>query len=109
MSSTWTEKFQMYKLDLEKAEDKEMKLPNSVGSYWKQGKPRKTSTSASSTILKAFDCEDHNKLLKCFKEMEIQDHLTCLPRNQHAGQEVTESDIEQWTGSKLEKEYVKVI
>ena len=86
-----------------------MKLPNSVGSYRKQGNPRKTSTSASSTMLKAFDCEDHKKLLKLFKEMEIQDHLVCLPRNQHAGQEVIESDIEQWIGSKLEKEYVKAV
>ena len=36
---------------------------------------------------KAFDCVDHNKLWKILKEMEIQDHLTCLLRNLHAGQE----------------------
>ena len=38
---------------------------------------------------KAFDCVDHNKLWKILKEMGIPDHLTCLLRNLHAGQEVT--------------------
>ena len=38
---------------------------------------------------KAFDCVDHNKLWKILKEMEIPDHLTCLLRNQYAGQEAT--------------------
>ena len=38
---------------------------------------------------KAFDCVDHNKLLKILKEMGIPDHLTCLLRNLYAGQEAT--------------------
>ena len=38
---------------------------------------------------KAFDCVDHNKLWKILKEMGIPDHLTCLLRNLHAGQEST--------------------
>ena len=38
-------------------------------------------------MTKAFDCVDHNKLWKILKEMEIPDHLTCLLRNLHAGQE----------------------
>ena len=38
---------------------------------------------------KAFDCVDHNKLWKILKEMGIPDHLTCLLRNLHAGQETT--------------------
>ena len=38
---------------------------------------------------KAFDCVDHNKLWKIVKEMGIPDHLTCLLRNLHAGQEAT--------------------
>ena len=38
---------------------------------------------------KAFDCVDHNKLWKILKEMGIADHLTCLMRNLHAGQEAT--------------------
>ena len=38
---------------------------------------------------KAFDCVDHNKLLKIFQDMGIPDHLTCLLRNLYAGQEAT--------------------
>ena len=38
---------------------------------------------------KAFDCVDHNKLWEILKEMRIPDHLTCLLRNLHAGQEAT--------------------
>ena len=59
---------------------------------------------------KAFDCVDHNKLWKILKEIGIPDHLTCLLRNLYAGQEATvELDMEQWTGSKLGKEYVKAL
>ena len=49
---------------------------------------------------KASDYVDHNKLWKILKELGIPDHLTCLLRNLYAGQEATEPDIEQWTGSK---------
>ena len=49
---------------------------------------------------KAFDCVDHIKLWKILKEMGIPDHLTCLLRNLYAGQEATELDMEQRTGSK---------
>ena len=38
---------------------------------------------------KAFDCVDHNQLWKVLKEMGIPDHLACLLRNLHAGQEAT--------------------
>ena len=38
---------------------------------------------------KAFDCVDHYKLWKIFKEMGIPDHFTCLLRNLYAGQEAT--------------------
>ena len=41
--------------------------------------------------------------------MGIPDHLICFLRNLHAGQEVTELDMEQWTGSKLGKVYVNVV
>ena len=58
---------------------------------------------------KAFDCVDHNKLRKILQEMGIPDHLTCLLRNLYAGQEATEPDMEQQTGSKLGKEYVKAV
>ena len=43
---------------------------------------------------------NHNKLWKILKEIGIPDHLTYLLRNLYAGQEVTELDMEQQTGSK---------
>ena len=49
---------------------------------------------------KAFDCVDHNKLWEIPQEMGIPDHLTCLLRNLYAGQEETELNMEQQTGSK---------
>ena len=77
----------MFKLVLEKAEEPEIKLPTSAGSWKKQGSFRKTSISALMT--KAFDCVDHNKLWKILKEMGIPNHLSCLLRNLYAGQEAT--------------------
>ena len=79
----------MFKLDLEKAEEPEIKLPTSVGSQKKQESSRKTSTSGFIDYAKAFDCVDHNKLWKVLKEMGIPDHVTCLLRNMYAGQEAT--------------------
>ena len=51
---------------------------------------------------------DYNKLWKILKEMGIPDHPTCLLRNLYAGQEAT-VHVEQWTGSKLGKEYIKAV
>ena len=59
---------------------------------------------------KAFDCVDHNKLWKILQEMGIPDHLTCLLRNLHAGQEATVRTRHATTdGFKLGKEYVKAV
>ena len=91
--------FQMFKLDLEKAEEPEIKLPTSVGSSKKQESSRKTSTSALLTMPKPSDCEDHNNLWKVLKEMGIPEHLTCLLRNLYAGQEAavrTEHGTTDW-------------
>ena len=77
-----------FKLVLEKAEEPEIKLPTSAGSWKKQESSRKTSISALLTV-KDFDCVDHNKLWKILEEMRIPDHLTCLLRNLYAGQEKT--------------------
>ena len=53
---------------------------------------------------------DHNKLWKILKEMGVPDNLTCLLRNVYAGQEQQlEPDMEQQTGSKLEKDYIKAV
>src|SRR5574337_1247889 len=77
----------MFKLDLEKAEEPEIKLPKSIGSLKKQESSRKTSTSALLTMPKPLTV--WIKLWKIFKEMGIPDHLTCLLRNLYAGQEAT--------------------
>ena len=99
--------FQMFKLDLEKAEEPEIKLPTSVGSLKKQDNSRKTST-ALLTVPNPL-CRSH-KLWKILQEMGIPDHLTCLLRNLCAGKkQQVEPDVEQQTGSKSGKEYVKVV
>ena len=77
----------MFKLDLEKAEEPEIKLPTSAVSQKKQENSKKNIYFTD--CAKAFDCVDHNKLWKILKEMEIPDHLTCLLRNLYAGQEAT--------------------
>ena len=79
----------MFKLDLEKAEEPEIKLPITIGLSKKQESSKKTSTSALLTMPKTFDYVDHHKLWKIIKEMGIKEHLTCLLRNLYTGQEVT--------------------
>ena len=102
-NSTWTVNFQMFKLDLEKAEEPEIKLSTSTGSSKKQEISRKNIYSFFIDYTKAFNCVDHKKLWKILQEMRIPDHLTCLLRNLYAGQEATELDMEQLTGSKYGK------
>ena len=74
----------MFKLDLEKAEEPEIKLPTSAESSKKQESSRKTSISALLTMPKPLTVWITWKILK---EMEMLDHLTCLLRNLYAGQE----------------------
>ena len=78
----------MFKLDLEKAEEPEIKLPTSVGSLKKQESSKK-HLLCFIDYTKAFDCVDHNKLWKILKEMGIPDHPMCLLRNLYADQEAT--------------------
>ena len=78
----------MLKLDLEKAEEPEIKLPTSVGSSKKQENSRKTSTSALLTMPKAWTAWITTNW-KILKEMGIPDHLTCPLRNLYAGQKAT--------------------
>ena len=84
----------MYKLDLEMAEEPEIKFPASTGSQKIQGNSRKTSASASLTMLNPLGVWIITNW-KTLKEMGIPDHLTCHLRNLYAGQEVTEQDMEQ--------------
>ena len=88
----------MFKLDLEKVEEPEIKLPTSIGSLKKRESARKNICFID--YAKAFDCVDHTKLWKILKKMGIPVHLTCLLRNMYAGQDVTELDMKQQTGSK---------
>ena len=72
--------FQMFKLDLEKAEEPEIKLPT----FWIIRKAREFQKNIYFCFIdyaKAFDCVDHNRLWKILKEMGIPDHLTCLLRS----------------------------
>ena len=78
----------MFKMDLEMAEEPEIKLLTSIGSS-KKPEFHKNIYFSSIDYAKAFDCVDHNKLWKILQEMEIPDHLTCLLRNLYAGQEAT--------------------
>ena len=76
----------MFKLDLEKVEEPEIKLPDFVD-YQKNRTATKKIYFCFIDYAKAFDCVDHHKLWKILKEMGIPDHLTCLLRNLYAGQE----------------------
>ena len=80
--------FQVFKLDLEKAEEPEIKLPSSIGSLKKQ-EFQKNIYFCYTDYVKAFDCVDHNKLWKILQEMGIPDHLTCLLRKLYTGHETT--------------------
>ena len=78
--------FQMFKLDLEKAEE-----PDQITNiHWIIKKAREFQKNICFIVYaKAFDCVGHNKLWKIPKEMGIPDHLTCFLRNLYAGQETT--------------------
>ena len=89
----------MFKLDLEKTEESEIKLPVSVGSSKKQESFREISISALLTMPKPLTVWIQTNW-KILKEMGIPDHLTYLLKNLYAGQEQQlELDVEQQTGS----------
>ena len=94
-------KFQMFKMDLEKTEEPEIKLPTSVGSSKNQESSRKTSISALFTTPKPLTVWIITTW-KILKEMGIPDHLTCYLRKLYTGQEETvRTGHGTWTGSKL--------
>ena len=100
----------MFKLDLGKAEEPEIKLPTSVGSLKKQENSRRTSASASLTTLKPLTMWIATNCGKFLKRWEYQ---TILPASSEICMQVKkqqlEAEMEQWTGSKLGKEYVKAV
>ena len=96
----------MFKLDLKKAEDPEIKLPTSAGSRKKQ-EFQKNIYYCFIHYAKAFDCVAHNKLENSERDGNTRPaswETYMRVRKQHL-----EPDMEQWTGSKLGKEYVKTV
>ena len=97
---TWIEKFQMYKLDLEKAEEPEIKLLTSIGSKKKQESCRKISTFALSTMSKPLSVWI---TINCGKFWERWENQTTWPASWEICMQVRkqqlELDMEQQTGS----------
>ena len=100
----------MFKLDLENAEEPEIKLPPSVGSSKKQESSRKTSASALLTMPKPLTEWVTTNSEKLFKRWEYQ---TTWPASWEIYMQVKkqqlEVDMEQQTGSKSGKEYIKTV
>ena len=100
----------MFKLDLEKAEESEIKLPTSTGSSKKQESSRKTSISALLTMPKPLTVWITTNCRKFFKRLEYQ---TIWPASWEICIQVKkqqlELDMEQHAGSKLRKEYVNAV
>ena len=98
----------MFKLDF-KAEEPDIKLPTFIGSWRKKGF-QKNIYLGFIDYAKAFDCVDHNKLWKFLKRWEYQ---TTLPASWDICMQVKkqqlELDIEQQTGSKLGKKWIKAV
>ena len=90
----------MFKLVLEKAEEPEIKLPISAGSWKKQESSINNIYFCFIVYAKVFDCVGHNKLWKILKEMGIPDHLTSWETCMQARKQQLELDMEQQTGSK---------
>ena len=89
----------MFMLDLEKAEEPEIKCQHLLD-HQKAREFQKNIYFCFIDYAKAFDFVDHSKLWKILQEIGIPDHLSCVLRNLYAGQEATELDMKQWTGSK---------
>ena len=96
----------MFKLDLGKAEEPEIKLPTSTGSLKKQESSRKPSTFALLTMLKPLIVWITTNW-KILKEMGIPDYLRYA--DMQVRKQQLELDMEQQTGSKWEKEFVKAV
>ena len=90
----------MFTLVLEKAEEPEIKLPTSAGS-WKKREFQKNIYFCFIAYAKAFDCVDHKKLWKILKEMGIPDHWPASWETyMRVRKQQLELDMEQQTGSK---------
>ena len=81
--------FQMFKLDLEKAEEPEIKLPTFVGSLKKPRKFQKNTYFCFIDYAKAFDCVDHNKLENSERDGNARPPYLPPQKSVCAGQEAT--------------------
>ena len=101
---------QIYKLDLEKADEPEIKLPTSGGSQKKQENSRKTSTAALWIMPKPLT---GLITINCGKFSKRWEYQTTLPASWEICMQIKkqqlEPDMEQWTGSKLGKEFIKAV
>ena len=88
-NSMWTVNFQMFELDLEKAEESGIILPTSTWSSKMQENSREISISALLTMPKPLTVWITTNCWKILQEMGIPDHLTWLLRNLYVGQEAT--------------------
>ena len=109
-SSMWSEDFHVYKLDLEKAEEPDLKLPTFVRSQRNEENSEKTSTSDSLTLLKSLTVWTVTSCRKFFKRWEYQTTIpafweTCI----QIKKQQLELDMEQKSDSKLGKEYIKAV
>ena len=106
----WTVNFQMFKLDFEKAEEPEIKLPASVGSLKKQEHSRKSSISALLIMPKPLTVWITTNYGKFFKRWEYQTTwLASWEICMEVRKQQLELDMEQQTGSKSGKEYIKAV
>ena len=102
--------FQMFQAGFRKGRGTRNQIANICWIIKKSKSSRKTIYFCFTDYAKAFDCVDHNKLWKIFKEMGIPHHLTCLLRNLYAGQKATvRTGHEQQTCAKLGKEYIEAV
>ena len=109
-NNTWTANFQKFKLVLEKADEPEIKWPTSVGSSKKQESSRKASISAFLTMPKSLTVLITTKSGKFLKIWEYQTPwLSSWEICMQVKKQQLELDMEQQTGSKLGKEYVKAV
>ena len=100
-SNTWTVKFQIFKLVLEKTEEPEIKLPTSAGSWKKQESSRKTSISALFIMLKPLTMWITINCGKFLKRWEYQTTWTASWETyMQVRKQQLELDMEQQTGSK---------
>ena len=88
-----TENFHMHNLNLEKAEEPEIKLPASVGSQRKQKHSRKIIYFCFTEYTEASDCVDHNKLWKFLKRWESQ---TTLPISWETCMQIKKQQLEPY-------------